>query len=67
MFRGGYEKSLQLPGLYEAVAREYGAEFLNGGSVMTTSFFDGIHLDPEAHSALGLAVCEALLRADRVS
>jgi len=34
MFKGGLEKSKQLPPLYEAVAKMGGAEFLNAGSVV---------------------------------
>lgn len=41
MFKGGPEKSKQLPPLYEAVAKMGGAEFLNAGSVVST---DGLGL-----------------------
>ncbi len=61
MFRDGYEKSRRLAPLYEAVAREHGADFLDAGQVMTTSAFDGIHLDPDAHAALGQAVAAAIM------
>lgn len=56
MFEGGYEKSLDLASHYKAVAREYGAAFLNAGDVIKSSAFDGIHLDKSAQAALGRAV-----------
>ncbi len=60
MFAGGYEKSLRLAPAYEAVAREHGAAFLNAGDIVKTSAFDGIHLDLDAHEALGRAVAKAV-------
>jgi hypothetical protein len=39
MFKGGLEKSRELPELYEAVAKIGGAEFLNAGSVVSTLSF----------------------------
>jgi lysophospholipase L1-like esterase len=60
MFEGGYEKSLQLAPHYQEVAREYGAAFLNAGEVITSSAFDGIHLDKGAHTKLGKAVAETI-------
>ena len=44
MFKGGLEKSKQLPPLYEAVAKMGGAEFLNAGSDVSTDGVDGLHL-----------------------
>jgi hypothetical protein len=60
MFAGGYKKSLQLARLYESVAREYGARFLNAGDVIRSSAHDGLHLDLDAHAALGQAVAKAV-------
>ena len=60
MFAGGYEKSLRLAPAYEAVAREYGAAFLDAGKVIRSSAFDGIHLDTDAQVALGHAVAEKI-------
>jgi lysophospholipase L1-like esterase len=62
MFLGGHEKSLGLAPLYAEVAEANGAAFLDAGRIMESSAFDGIHLDPEAHEALGRAVAEALRR-----
>ena len=38
MFKGGLEKSRQLPALYEAVAKMGGADFLDAGSVGPTVY-----------------------------
>ena len=60
MFAGGREKSLRLAPLYETVARENGAAFLDAGGVIESSPFDGIHLDLDAQAALGRAVAAKL-------
>ena len=60
MFAGGREKSLRLSPLYEAVAREYCAAFLNASDVIESSPFDGIHLDLDAQAALGRAVASKM-------
>lgn len=60
MFLGGYEKSLKLAPDYKAVAAEWGAAFLNAGEVITSSPFDGIHLDKGEHTKLGRAVAETI-------
>jgi hypothetical protein len=56
MFKGGVEKSQQLPELYEAVAKMAGGEFLNAGSVVSTDGVDGLHLTGESEKKLGAAV-----------
>jgi hypothetical protein len=56
MFKGGLEKSKELPALYEAVAKIGGAEFLNAGAVVSTDGVDGLHLTSESHKKLGAAV-----------
>jgi lysophospholipase L1-like esterase len=56
MFVGGREKSMQLAGQYAALARRLGTRFFDAGSVARASPTDGLHLEPEAHRALGLAV-----------
>jgi lysophospholipase L1-like esterase len=60
LFRGGREKSLQLPARYQEFAQLHGAEFLDAGQVIRSSAFDGLHFDPDAHDALGRAVAERL-------
>lgn len=64
MFAGGRDKSLRLAPLYAAVAEEHGAAFLDAGTLIASSSYDGIHLDTGAHRTLGRAVAEALLRFD---
>jgi lysophospholipase L1-like esterase len=56
MFKGGLEKSQQLPPLYEAVAKMGGADFLNAGSVVSTDGVDGLHLTDVSEKKLGAAV-----------
>src|ERR1700739_3551199 len=56
MFQGGFEKSKQLPDLYEAVAKMGGAGFLNAGSVISTDGVDGLHLTAESERKLGTAI-----------
>jgi lysophospholipase L1-like esterase len=58
MFKGGLEKSKQLPDLYEAVAKMGGAGFLNAGSVISTDGIDGLHLTAESERKLGTAIAE---------
>ena len=62
MFEGGGEKSLALPQHYKNVAREYGAAFLDAGKHIVSSAFDGLHLDKDAHVALGRAVAETIVK-----
>ncbi|MBV9642331.1 MAG: hypothetical protein JO334_02055 [Verrucomicrobia bacterium] len=56
MFKGGLEKSRQLPALYEAVAKMGGADFLDAGSVISTDGSDGLHLTAESEKKLGAAI-----------
>ena len=58
MFKGGLEKSKQLPPLYEAVAKMSGADFLDANTVVATDGSDGLHLTAEAEKKLGAAVAE---------
>ena len=46
------------PGLaqYAAVAKEFGCAFFDAGAVAASSDIDGIHLEAEAHTAIGSAV-----------
>ncbi|WP_233152215.1 SGNH/GDSL hydrolase family protein [Marinibacterium profundimaris] len=55
---GGAEKSRRLTGFCKDLADEFDAAFLDAGSVATVSEQDGVHLDPQAHVALGAAVAE---------
>jgi lysophospholipase L1-like esterase len=60
LFRGGHAKSLELPERFAEMARENEVELLDAGSVIRSSAFDGVHLDPEDHRLLGRAVAERL-------
>jgi lysophospholipase L1-like esterase len=55
-FAGGCEKSKRLASFYETVAVQNGAAFLDAGKIITTSAYDGIHLDVEMQKSLGEAV-----------
>lgn len=56
MFAGAYEKSQAMAKAYKAVADLNGVRFLDAGKVAKSSKFDGFHLDPDAHAAIGKAV-----------
>lgn len=55
-FAGAERVFEKLPGHYEALARSWGAEFLDAGQVIPVSDTDGVHFDAEAHRHLGQAV-----------
>lgn len=56
LFRGGPEKSARFSAQYCRVAQERGCFFLDAGDAVVTSDADGVHLDPQGHRDLGLAV-----------
>jgi lysophospholipase L1-like esterase len=56
MFAGGPAKSRDMAGQYRRVAEAKGVEFFDAGTAIQSSAFDGFHLDPEAHLALGAAI-----------
>jgi lysophospholipase L1-like esterase len=56
MFLGGAEKSQRLPLLIGDAARRMGAAFLNSADFIESSAVDGIHLDSDAHRALGIRI-----------
>ena len=62
MFAGGEEKSRQLADAYRRVAAEIGCEFLDAGSVIASSPVDAIHIDPEEHQTLAVAVAAKIQR-----
>ena len=55
-FSGGIEQSRSLGKFYSQVATLYGCHFLDAGTVISSSEVDGVHLDAEAHEALGRAI-----------
>jgi lysophospholipase L1-like esterase len=50
------EESAKLADAYRVVAREHDVPFLDAGSVATVSAQDGVHLDADAHRAIGTAL-----------
>jgi lysophospholipase L1-like esterase len=56
MFKGGLEKSKELPQLYGGIAQLGGAAFFDAGTVISTDGADGLHLTGEAQKKLGTAV-----------
>ena len=61
MFAGADAKSRRLAPLLRAFAAECGAGFLDAGQIIRSSPIDGIHLNADAHAALGRAVAAAAL------
>ncbi|NEX46231.1 SGNH/GDSL hydrolase family protein [Pseudotabrizicola algicola] len=59
-FLGAAARSEGLAERYRALARTRDIGFLDAGEVIAVSPQDGIHFEPEAHAALGLAVAEAI-------
>jgi len=59
-FVGATEKSRELASHYAQVAAAHGAAFLDAGQHIRSSDVDGIHLDAEAHEALGRAIAAAV-------
>ena len=62
MFEGAAEKSRQFAHYYRLTAGWAGVEFLDAGSVVTSSDLDGIHFAPDQHANLGRAVAEQVRR-----
>lgn len=56
MFTGAGGKSRQFGRYYGEVAEMYGCAFFDTSSVITSWEMDGIHLAPEEHKKLGIAV-----------
>ena len=61
MFAGGREKSIALGASLAVVARRQGTHFLDLADVASVDPVDGIHLDQEAHAAIGRAMADAVL------
>ena len=59
-FAGGQEKSRGLAGHFATLAAERACPFLDAGRHIRSSEADGIHLDAEAHLALGTAIAAAI-------
>ena len=59
-FLGAKSRSLGLVSRYRALAETRAIGFLDAGDFIEVSPQDGIHFEPEAHHALGLAVADAI-------
>ena len=62
MFLGGAEKSRALGAKMAAVAERQQTGFLDLADVAQVDMTDGIHLDADAHAAIGAAMAKAVLR-----
>ena len=58
LFEGAIIKSAELASQFAYQAGRSGCHFLDAGTIASLSPLDGIHLDAEAHSALGSKVAE---------
>jgi lysophospholipase L1-like esterase len=61
-FAGGTDKSRRLGAALRTTAQLLGVDFLDAGEHIATSPADGVHLEPEAHRALGAAIATAVGR-----
>ena len=61
VFAGGSEKSSQLAEVYSAMARFFGVDFFDAGSVITTDGVDGIHFTAQNNRDLGEALAPVVL------
>jgi len=59
-YAGGHEKSRDLTRHYKAVAEREGVRSIDAGALITSSPFDGFHLELEAHDKLGRALAEMI-------
>ncbi|MCJ8308672.1 MAG: SGNH/GDSL hydrolase family protein [Rhizobiaceae bacterium] len=62
MFLGGAEKSRALGAKMAVVAERQQTGFLDLADVAQVDMTDGIHLDADAHAAIGAAMAKAVLR-----
>ena len=58
LFEGAITKSAELASHFAWQAGRSGCHFLDAGTIASLSPLDGIHLDEEAHTALGAKVAE---------
>lgn len=58
------EKSRQLAPVYREIAKLHGCHFLDLAEVTDKVGEDGVHLSPEAHRAIGVALADLILNLD---
>jgi lysophospholipase L1-like esterase len=59
-FEGGERRCVGVAAAFREVAETLGCAFFDAGSVVSASRVDGVHLDAEAHRALGDALAEVV-------
>lgn len=62
-FDGGFEKSRKFAKAYKRIADELNCPFLDASACVQSSKRDGIHLEAEEHTKLGLAMAIAVQKA----
>jgi len=60
LFKGGFEKSQQLAGHYQKIAKELGINFLDAQEFIQTTDIDGIHWTVEQHKKLAESISERI-------
>ncbi|MCC7303992.1 hypothetical protein IT418_01080 [bacterium] len=60
IFRGSQLRVDQLPQVYEAAAKEFGFEFLDISTIVTSATEDGIHLNQVSNKAVGELLAEKI-------
>lgn len=58
MFEGNVEKSRKMPKYFEGVAKTYGVEYFDAGTVVKSSEEDGLHMQADQHAILGHKIAE---------
>lgn len=58
MFEGGVEKSKKMPAYFEGVAKNFGVEYFDAGTVVKSSDEDGVHMQADQHEILGKEIAK---------
>ena len=59
-FKGGEAKCVGLAAAYKTVCEEQSCAFFDAGTVTASSKVDGVHLDADQHSTLGMALSKVV-------
>ena len=60
VFLGGAEKSKNIAGYFQDVAKETGSEFIDAGTVATSLAGDGVHFTLEDHQTFGMYIADVV-------
>jgi len=60
MLDGAADKLAQLPTEYQRIAKAYGLDYLDAGSITAPNDLDGVHLDENGHALLSAKICEII-------